>query len=281
MHRDNDQSGWVMRSARGMRVASVLVILLACFAGAYAQRVIQSTQGSTESNPGLLNGQHLFETRCASCHGLNGKGGERAPDIVTRPEIAKLSELELLAVVRKGIPSEGMPAFEEMAAEELSSLVKYVRSMQGSRTARVAPAVIENGRKLFTGKGRCAECHMVRGIGGFLGPDLSNYAASHNADDIRSAILTADKRPKTRKGLATVITRDGRKISGLVRNEDNFSIQVQSVDGVFHLLDKSDLSDVTFEHVPLMPEDYRLQLSQSALEEIVAYLASAVNANEK
>ena len=34
---------------------------------------------------------------------------------------------------------------------------------------------------------------MVNGAGGFLGPDLSDYGASHSADDIRNAIVSADQ----------------------------------------------------------------------------------------
>jgi len=276
MEKSGRRSDWISRPAGILSGTGVLIILMFCVGGA-AQRVSQRAQRLNVSDPSLLNGQHLFESRCSSCHGLNGKGGERAPDIVTRPEVAKLSERDLLELLRKGVPQKGMPAFDGMAAEELSSVVKYVRAMQGSRNGYFAPASIENGRNLFNGKGHCAECHMVRGVGGFLGPDLSNYAANHSAEEIREAILVADKRPGLRKGLANVTTKDGQKFSGLVRNEDNFSIQLQSVDGAFHLLEKSDLAELAFEPMPLMPGDYSSQLSQSELNELVGYLANAVH----
>ena len=115
---------------------------------------------------------------------------------------------------------------------------------------------------------------MVQGTGGFLGPDLSDYGESHSADDIRSAIVSADKRPAGRKGLARATTKDGRHISGLVRNEDNFSVQLQALDGTFYLLEKSNLSELTFDSAPLMPNDYGSRLSQSDLEQLVAYLLS-------
>jgi len=252
-----------------------LIIVFLSLAGSHARHV--SSQ-STKSDPALLGGQHLFEARCASCHGLNGKGGERAPDIVTRQEVAKLSEHELLEVVRKGIPSKGMPAFEALPASQLSSVVQYVRSMQGKRSQNFTAASIEDGRKLFNGKARCADCHMIQGVGGFLGPDLSSYSTNHSAEDIRNAILFANKRPSARKGLANIAMKDGRNIAGLVRNEDNFSVQVLSPDGVFHLVDKADVSDLVFEPKPFMPNDYNSQLTQSELESIVAYLASAINA---
>lgn len=274
MEESNRRSDRIFRLA-GLNGWGVWIIVFLCLVGSHAQRV--SSQ-SMKPDPVLLGGQHLFEARCASCHGLNGRGGERAPDIVTRPEVAKLSEQELLGVVRKGIPSKGMPAFEALPASQLSGVVQYVRSMQGKRRQTFTAASMEDGRKLFNGKARCAGCHMVRGVGGFLGPDLSNYAANHSAEDIRSAILTADKRPNIRKAVANITMKDGRNIAGLVRNEDNFSIQIQSLDGAFHLIDKSDASDLTFEPKPLMPNDYSSQLTQSELESVVAYLVSAISA---
>ena len=76
-----------------------------------------------------------------------------------------------------------------------------------------------------------------------MGPDLSDYGATHSADDIRNAILDAGKRPGFNKALAKATTKDGQQLSGIVRNEDNFSVQLQSVDGTFHLLQKSDLAE--------------------------------------
>ena len=115
---------------------------------------------------------------------------------------------------------------------------------------------------------------MVHGTGGFIGPDLSDYGAAHSADDIRNAILDADKRAGFRKALAKATTKDGQHLSGLVRNEDNFSVQLQSLDGTFHLLEKSKLAELTFESTPLMPGDYNSKLTQEELRQLVDYLLS-------
>ena len=42
---------------------------------------------------------------------MNGKGGERGPDIVTDLEIVKLSDGQLLTILRDGKPQAGMPGF--------------------------------------------------------------------------------------------------------------------------------------------------------------------------
>ena len=119
---------------------------------------------------------------------------------------------------------------------------------------------------------------MVHGTGGFLGPDLSDYGANHSADDIRSTIVNADKRPGVRKGLAKATSRDGKQISGLVRNEDNLSVQLQALDGTFYSLEKSDLSELMFDSEPLMPNNYGAKLSKLELDQLVSYLLSVVDA---
>src|SRR5262249_49780192 len=154
------------------------------------------------SNPVSTAGRQTFESNCAPCHGLNGKGGERAPDIATRPEVVRLSDRELLKVLREGVLSKGMPPFAMLGTAKLSQVLNYLRSLQGKdKTSGVTANTLE-GKTLFAGKAGCSDCHMVRGAGGFTGPDLSDYGANHSADDIRNAILSADKRPGLRKGLA-------------------------------------------------------------------------------
>lgn len=73
----------------------------------------------------------------------------------------------------------------------------------------------------------------------------------------------------------TVITRDGGRLIGVARNEDNFSLQLQTFDGNFHLLMKSDLASVNHDGRSLMPSDYAVRLGARDLDDIVAFLVSA------
>lgn len=259
----------IKRRAAGMVAALVCVVAVS-----QAQTTENRTGKPKESNQALAAGKRIFESSCASCHGLNGKGGERAADIATRPEILRLSDSETLKVLREGVLSKGMPPFAGMGATKLSAVLNYLRSLQGKDRAPVVTARSEEGKTVFNSKAGCSQCHMVHGAGGFLGPDLSDYGTSHSADDIRNAILSADKRPEFRKGLAKAITKDGQQISGLVRNEDNFSVQLQALDGTFHLLEKSSLSELAVDSAPVMPSDYDSKLSKTELDQLVAYLLS-------
>ncbi len=112
---------------------------------------------------------------------------------------------------------------------------------------------------------------MVRGQGGFLSSDLSAYAGSLAPSEIRGAITNPGGSSGSRT-LVTATLRDGQVIEGVVRNEDNFSLQLQSVDGAFHLLKKSDIAKVEPHAKSLMPTDYGSTLTAAQLDDLVGYL---------
>ena len=165
-----------------------------------------------------------------------------------------------------------MPAFRELGSEQIRRVVDYLRLLQG--VGAVSPAGNpKKGAELFFGKATCSNCHTVAGQAGFVGSDLSTYAQGLTQDEIRKSIT--DPSPSTgRAKTVLATTRDGRELSGAVRNEDNFSIQLQSADGTFHFLMKSDLDKLEYQRLPAMPTDYGQQLSPQELDDLVGYLQS-------
>jgi putative heme-binding domain-containing protein len=129
------------------------------------------------------------------------------------------------------------------------------------------------GEKLFFGKAQCSDCHMMAGKGGFIGPDLSDFAVSRSLNEIRAAILRPNEKLQPTQGVTNVETIDGQKLSGLVRNEDNFSVQLQGIDGQYHLLMKSQIAKVESTGHSLMPADYGTRLSSAELDDLVSFIA--------
>ena len=273
----SDEFPAIGRSIRE-RWARIVVAIACALAVSHAQTTAPKIREPKHSNQALAGGKRVFESVCASCHGLNGAGGERAPDIATKPEVVKLSDSETSKILRDGIVQKGMPPFASLGPAKLSQVLSYLRILQGKDKTTAGTGNTEKGKELFAGKGGCLQCHMVNGAGGFLGPDLSDYGASHSPEDIRNAIVSADKRPGGHKGLAKAKTQDGQQMSGLVRNEDNFSLQLQALDGTFHMLDKSRLSEITFDSTPVMPGDYDSSFSKAELDQLVRYLLSVGDA---
>jgi alcohol dehydrogenase (cytochrome c) len=87
--------------------------------------------------PPTAPGAQVFASRCASCHGSDGNGGELGPAITTR--VPSRTDEELHAVVRQGLTGAGMPAFSTLSDSESRDLIGYLRSLRpraGSGPAR-------------------------------------------------------------------------------------------------------------------------------------------------
>ena len=236
-------------------------------------------QQRTPSPAALLQGRQVFSSSCAGCHGLDGRGGARAPDIAGKREVQRLSNAALARIVHDGVPGTGMPSFRLLGASRIQALVLYLRSLQGRGEARKLPGNPVAGKVLFFGKAGCADCHMVAGAGGDIGSDLSNYAATESAEEIRQAILHPEASADPAKKTVVVTTMSGEQLTGVARNEDNFSLQLQTLDGAFHLFTKTDLKSVEHQDRSLMPSDYGSRLSHAELDDVVSYLMSVAKTN--
>jgi len=173
-----------------------------------------------------------------------------------------------------------MPAFGPLGQAKLAAVLGYLRTLQGRSAAEVVRGDARKGEQLFYGSAHCSDCHMVKGQGGFLGPDLTTYGASLSAAEVRGAIVGTGKEAEPRRPATDVTTRAGQTLTGIVRNEDNFSLQLQALDGTFHLLLKSEVSKIEAHTEALMPSDYSSKLSVAELDHLVAYLLTVARAGK-
>ena len=72
-------------------------------------------------------GRPIFEATCARCHGADGMGGERGPNIVGR--LASRTDEQLAALIRTGIPNTGMPP-STVSDGQMPNLVRFLRTIQ-------------------------------------------------------------------------------------------------------------------------------------------------------
>ncbi|HEX4786023.1 MAG TPA: c-type cytochrome [Candidatus Sulfotelmatobacter sp.] len=240
----------------------------------------QAQQAGTEaSSPNgakseCARGQEVFASNCAACHGLDGKGTERAPNVVDGATSRRLSNAQISGIIRDGIAAGGMPAFHTLSDADIEAIVRYLRCQAGTNEEGKVQGDPIAGKKLFYGKATCSNCHMADGKGGFIASDLSQYGRMHSPQQVRSAIVSPKDSPSVHMRLARLTLRDGKKIVGRVRNEDNFSIQIQALDGTFHLLSKSAVDKLEYDQKLLMPADYGSVLSSEELSDLISYLVS-------
>jgi len=249
---------------------TALASLFLCVSASFSQQQKTRSPGDHRSSS---SGQRVFASNCAGCHGLDGTGTQRAPNIVSSQQVQKLFAEEIHRIVSDGIAGTGMPPFRRLGKPEITAVTSYLRTLQGKNETSALPGNPQHGKTIFFAAGGCSGCHMIAGKGGFIAPDLSTYAQTHSADQIKSAITDPTKR-SSQQGLVTAVTNNGQRWEGIVRNEDNFSLQLQSTDGAFHSFSKADLKAIERAQGSIMPSGCGSKLSKTQLDDLVSYLLS-------
>jgi cytochrome c oxidase cbb3-type subunit III len=221
-------------------------------------------------------GARRYMEYCAACHGTDARGGAKGPSLAGDP-LAARSDDELYRILQNGTQG-GMPPFAQIGEANIRDLVAYLRLLENSGSAapsQAAPGDAAAGRTVFFGKAQCSTCHVIDGQGGFMARSLTHYARNRTTDTIRSAIVNPDHPLILSTQVVTVALHGSQTLTGVLRNEDEFSLQLQTPDGRFHLLSRSSVARVDYSGHSLMPHDYATRLSPAELNDIVTFLMSA------
>jgi cytochrome c oxidase cbb3-type subunit 3 len=257
--------------SRYVLVPVVAVLSAACLA-AWPLQAAQPNFQHKSVTAASTGGKQTFTATCAGCHGLDGRGGERAPNIAERASVQRLSDAQLSHIIENGVPGTGMPPSHALSISDVKAVVTYLRTLQGGKSPLKLPGDPNRGEALFSGKAGCSGCHMVAGRGGFIASDLSAYAGTHTVEQMQNAISSPTLSGDRQVRLVTATLRSGEKVAGRIRNEDNFSVQLQTLDGAFRSLARSELERLEYDSQPLMPSDYSSTLSASELNDLISYL---------
>ena len=246
---------------------SLLLFSAICFAQ------VNPFAGDSEA---IADGQKLFLQSCAPCHGSNGEGaqsqaeGMHPPDLTRGQFRAGRTDGDLFRVISEGVRGTLMPSFKSLGDEQIWRLVTFVRSLsQVKAPINGDPAA---GEALFWGSAGCGRCHAMGARGGTLGPDLSHGSRRNGADKLKESIVDPNADITPGYAIVTVVTRDGRTITGVERWLDNFSVRLVDASGTEQSFLRDEIKSVTRQFRSMMPADYGKRLSPQDIDNIVAYI---------
>jgi cytochrome c oxidase cbb3-type subunit 3 len=220
----------------------------------------------------LARGERLFQGHCALCHGTQGGGG-RGP-VLAQSKLKRASDdAALVKVIEHGIEGTEMPGAWQMNERELRQVAAYVRSL-GRISAKPVPGDAARGSQIYQGKGGCAACHVIKGQGGAMGPELSNIGLRRSAAYLREAIENPEAAVPDDFLQVRVVPNEGATVTGVRLSEDSFTVQVRDYSGRLHSYWKRDLKDILRERGKSPMPSYKDKLTDSELTDLVAYLAS-------
>jgi putative heme-binding domain-containing protein len=274
------------RQKRTALAAGFIVIAILCVT-ALRLRAQEKNPFAGDANAAKL-GESQFRANCAFCHGLGARGGGRGPDLTRAQKRHGSSDSEMFRNIHDGIAGTAMPAATNggigvgMSDGEIWQVIAYLRSVEKKASAETAGNAA-HGKELFYGTAACGTCHMVNGKGGRLGPDLSSVGGSRSFEYLVESMRNPSKR--LAQGISeplkdfsqeyetvTVVTADGTKLTGVVLNEDNFSLQMMDTREQLRLLQKDKLRSYVKSRESLMPTYDQKMLSDKDLQDLIAYL---------
>jgi putative heme-binding domain-containing protein len=224
-----------------------------------------------ETAQDILDGGRAFRNTCANCHGPDGDevaGIDLGRGVFRRAK----NDQDLVQIIRAGVPGTAMPA-SDMPVAQAEQIVAYLRSVAATKRSASALGSFDRGKTLFDGKGGCASCHRVNGVGARLGPDLSNIGQLRKAAELETSVVDPGKEVLYSNRTYRVVTKDGKTTTGRLLNLDSFFVEMLDSKEQLRSFEKASLRDFGFVDASPMPS-YKDKFDAQELADLVSYLVS-------
>ncbi|QDU41015.1 FG-GAP repeat protein [Maioricimonas rarisocia] len=180
----------------------------------------------------------------------------------TATQMQRFGDKELLAKINRH-----WGALRTTSAEKKQLIAEFKERL----TPEVlADADLRHGRAVF--EKTCAKCHRLFGSGEKIGPDITGSNRA-NLDYLLENLLDPSAVVGRDYQVTVVQTSDGRVVSGLMLEENDSAIVLQTVNERV-VVPKDDIEDRVQQATSLMPEGQLQQLPPEDARDLIAYLGS-------
>jgi putative membrane-bound dehydrogenase-like protein len=152
------------------------------------------------------------------------------------------------------------------AKDKVALMARY-KSLLAPGTAKSDPS---HGRLVFNRT--CQQCHKLYDVGGDIGPNLTGSDRA-NLDYVLENILDPSATVARDYRLTTVVTDEGRVISGIIREQTDKTVTIQTINEQV-VLPRDQIEAIKELPVSMMPEGLLERLSAEEFRDLVSYLAS-------
>ncbi len=151
-------------------------------------------------------------------------------------------------------------------------LLAYLTGPEGSHGSA------ESGAKIFA-KAQCINCHRFGARGDGIGPDLSTVSRRFQKKEILESIIFPSQVISDQYASKTVLTTDGRSITGLAALQADGSLIVLQSNGQKASIQAADIEKIIPSKVSAMPEGLLNSLTLEEIADLFSYLNQSAEAN--
>ncbi len=159
---------------------------------------------------------------------------------------------------------------DEVVAAEVRNLTSVIGTTGGASP--------HAGREIFLKK--CATCHILYNEGGKVGPDLTGYRRQ-SLESLLGSIVNPSAEIREGFERHTIVTVDGRVLSGLVIDQNQNIVVLRPASGQELVVRRKDMDEFVRDRTSLMPAGLLEGLKDQQVRDLFAYLRTGQPLNIK
>jgi putative membrane-bound dehydrogenase-like protein len=192
---------------------------------------------------------------------------KRAPELAKQDPAIGEDLAPVLVELGTDLKSVGLsrtePSKDALAEQTMAALAK----MPGNERQRRTRA----GRLVFE-RGACTKCHTAVNRDTPLAPSLKGVGKGQKPDYLVESVLYPSKIIKTGFETERIVTKSGKNLTGLVKDEGAV-LRIMNLDGEVRI-PKKEIEERAVQKISLMPEGQEKQLSRQEFLDLIVYLQS-------
>ena len=128
--------------------------------------------------------------------------------------------------------------------------------------------------------GRCSSCHIMRGDGGNIGPDLTQLGTRFSPKDMLESIIEPNKVVSDQYAATVFTMKDGSSILGRLTNENDntyFISQNPFAPETLREIPKQDVASTKYSYISMMYPGLMNNMNEDEVKDLIAYLMAGGN----
>ena len=226
---------------------------------------------------------------CLGCHQLNDEGGRIGPNLNRSSFNYKPEWLYAwISNPQNFRPGTRMPNLG-LEPKEVRAITSFLVSFQPEEEDEKF-ATPEDWKQYLSTKGdpkrgenifydsegiaNCSKCHLVKGRGGAVGPDLSYVGTSRTREFILESILNPSVVITHGYQTVMILTTNRKFITGIKKNEDESGIDILNKEGKNLHIPRENIKKFKIQKISTMPGNFKDLLEIQDITDVLAYLGS-------